>query len=218
MQTTKPGALARSRDRRGSGYRVNYPRSCDSRVAFLEATVRRIFRQVSLPIPTPTSSTIEPCHPITVRSGRSHENHSRLRDVLASKSTFLTQLRSIDTRSREFPSALTKMLASPEGENTAISLQGDDALTLVDILDQVSKPMITGTPSLILLHRCSRLRTWRLTYGRRVFACSGESVAQIPFCHVLVSSRRSQRRATSQSLPEDWQMCGVVAIMGIGCA
>ena len=31
------------------------------------------------------------------------------------------------------------MLASQEGMNTAMSLQGDDALTLVDILDQVSR-------------------------------------------------------------------------------
>ena len=53
--------------------------------------------------------------------------------------TFLTQLLSINIRSREFSNILTKMLASPEGVNTAMSLQGDDALTLVDILDRVSK-------------------------------------------------------------------------------
>ena len=45
---------------------------------------------------------------------------------------------SVNIRSREFPNALTKMLASQEGVNTALSLQGEDALTLVDILDQVS--------------------------------------------------------------------------------
>ena len=56
---------------------------------------------------------------------------------------------SIDIRSREFPSTLTKMLASQEGMNTAMSLQGDDALTLVDILDQVSRPRIVGAPRLI---------------------------------------------------------------------
>jgi hypothetical protein len=41
------------------------------------------------------------------------------------------------------------MLASQEGMNTAMSLQGDDALTLVEILDQVSRPMAFGTPNLI---------------------------------------------------------------------
>ena len=34
---------------------------------------------------------------------------------------------------------LTKVLASQEGMNGAMSLQGDDALALVDILDQVSR-------------------------------------------------------------------------------
>jgi hypothetical protein len=56
---------------------------------------------------------------------------------------------SINIRSREFPNTLTKMLASQEGVNTAMSLQGDDALTLVDILDQVSRPTRTGVPHLI---------------------------------------------------------------------
>ena len=50
--------------------------------------------------------------------------------------------------SEEFPSILAKMLASPEGVNTAMSLQGDDALTLVDILDQVSRPIRLGAPHL----------------------------------------------------------------------
>jgi len=36
------------------------------------------------------------------------------------------------------------MLATQEGMNTAMSLQGDDALTLVDTLDQVSKPTMDG--------------------------------------------------------------------------
>jgi len=49
---------------------------------------------------------------------------------------------SINVRSRDIPNALTKMLASQEGMNTAMSLQGDDALTLVEILDQVNIPMI----------------------------------------------------------------------------
>lgn len=50
---------------------------------------------------------------------------------------------SINIRSREFPNILTQMLASQEGVNTAMSLQGDDALTLVDILDQVGEQMRT---------------------------------------------------------------------------
>ena len=40
------------------------------------------------------------------------------------------------------------MLASPEGVNTAMSLQGDDAQTLVDILDQVSRPIRLGASCL----------------------------------------------------------------------
>ena len=55
---------------------------------------------------------------------------------------------SINIRSREFPNVLTKMLASPEGVNTAMSLQGDDAQTLVDILDQVSRPIRLRAPHL----------------------------------------------------------------------
>ena len=62
---------------------------------------------------------------------------------------FLTQLRSINIRSKGFPNALTKMLASQEGVNMAVSLQGDDALTLVDILDQVSRLTRIGATSLI---------------------------------------------------------------------
>ena len=80
--------------------------------------------------------------------GRSSENRSFLADsdTLALRNTFLTQLKSIDTESREFSSRLSKMLASQEGVNTAMSLQGDDALTLVDILDQVSNTMVDGAP------------------------------------------------------------------------
>lgn len=55
----------------------------------------------------------------------------------------------INIRSREFPNVLTKMLASQENVNTAMTLQGDDALTLVDILDQVSRLMRIGPPYLI---------------------------------------------------------------------
>ena len=63
---------------------------------------------------------------------------------------------SINIGSREFPNTLTTMLASPEGLNTAMSLQGDDAVTLVDILDQVSRPtQIIGVPRPIL---CAGIR------------------------------------------------------------
>ena len=42
------------------------------------------------------------------------------------------------------------MLASQEGMNTAMSLQGDDAVTLADVLDQVSRLTgIIGAPRLI---------------------------------------------------------------------
>ena len=59
--------------------------------------------------------------------------------TLAIRSTFLTQLTSVNIRSKEFSNTLTKILASQEGMNAAMSLQGDDALTLVGILDQVSR-------------------------------------------------------------------------------
>ena len=39
---------------------------------------------------------------------------------------------------------LTKMLESEQGLDAAMSLQGDDALTLVNILGQVSEPKIIG--------------------------------------------------------------------------
>ena len=53
---------------------------------------------------------------------------------------------SINTRSREFPNTLTTMIGSQEGMNTAMSLQGDDALILVDTFDQVGRPMMIGAP------------------------------------------------------------------------
>jgi hypothetical protein len=65
-----------------------------------------------------------------------------------SRSTFLTRLTSINTKSREFPAALAKILESQDGMDTAMSLQGDDALTLVDILDQVNKPRVIRAPRL----------------------------------------------------------------------
>jgi hypothetical protein len=47
---------------------------------------------------------------------------------------------SIGMTSRKYPNTFTRMLTSREGMNTAMSSQDDDALTLVDILDQASKP------------------------------------------------------------------------------
>jgi len=49
---------------------------------------------------------------------------------------------SINIGSREFPNSLTEMLASQEGTETTISLQDDDASTLVEILDHVSRPKV----------------------------------------------------------------------------
>ena len=69
---------------------------------------------------------------------------------LALRNTFLTQLMSI-ARFRKFLNTLTKMPASQKGMNTAMLPQGDDALALVDILDQVSRQMsmISRTSRLI---------------------------------------------------------------------
>jgi hypothetical protein len=69
--------------------------------------------------------------------------------LLAFKDAFLTQLKSINVRSTEFPNTLAKMLASQEGMDIAMSLQGADALTLVDVLDQVSRPAKIGTSHFI---------------------------------------------------------------------
>ena len=71
--------------------------------------------------------------------------------ILTSRNPFLTQLMSINIRSRKFPNTLTKMLASQEGVNTATSLQGDDASTLIEILDQVSRLMSFGAPHSLIL-------------------------------------------------------------------
>ena len=72
-----------------------------------------------------------------------------MRHALASKNTFPTQLMSANIKSREFPNALTKMPISQESVNIALSPQGEDALTLVDILDQVSMLIKVKTPRLI---------------------------------------------------------------------
>ena len=132
------------------------------------------------------------------------------------KNTFPTQLVSVNIRHRELPNTPTTMLTSQEGTNTAVSLQGDDALTLVDILDQVGRPVVIGASCLIQLHRHSRPRTWGLTSGERVSASFGESAAHRPSYHVLAYCRRiSQRRAISRSLLGGLQTSGKAAIMGI---
>lgn len=69
-------------------------------------------------------------------------------DIPAPRNTFLAQLGSIDVRSSEFAETLAKILSSQEDVNTAISLEGDDALTFVDILDQVSGRRTTAASCL----------------------------------------------------------------------
>jgi hypothetical protein len=136
---------------------------------------------------------------------------------LASKKAFLTQLTSTNIRSREFPNTLAKMLASQEDMNTAMSLQGDDALTLVDILDQVSRPRMIGTPRLIP-RRLLGPRTWSLTSAERVSTSSGESVVQRQSCHVHAYSQTIfQRRVISPPFSDGPQMSGTVATTGSLC-
>ena len=67
------------------------------------------------------------------------------RCTLAFQKTFITQLRKIDPRSREFIETLDRMLGSREGVDTAMSLEGVNAVVLVNILDQVGKLRIIGT-------------------------------------------------------------------------
>ena len=54
------------------------------------------------------------------------------------------RLRTVDIRSKEFTETLAKMVSSQEDVDTAMSLQGDDAMTLIDILDHVSGRGMTG--------------------------------------------------------------------------
>lgn len=132
------------------------------------------------------------------RESRSSESKScQLLPILASKNTFLKQLISIDVGSNEFPNTLAEMLASQEGVDAAMSLQGNDALILVDVLDQVRRPMITRISRLIH-YRLSIFRVWTSISGESVFKSSGKSVVCKPSCHIHVYSRTtSQRRAIS---------------------
>ena len=128
-------------------------------------------------------------------------------------------LMSINIGLREFPNTLTRMLASQEGTNTALSLQGDDASALVDILDQVSRTMMIRPSRLTPLHRPLRLRTWTLISGEGVSASFGESVAHRPSCLVLAYSRTtSRRRATSHSPLVGSRMSGKAATTRTACA
>ena len=120
---------------------------------------------------------------------------------------------SINIRSMDFPNTLNKMLASQESMNTAMSLQGDDALTLVEILDQVSRPTTFGALGLIP-GRLSKLRIWTLRSGERVFASSGEFAVHRPSCPAPAHSRTiSRRRGTLHLLLGASRMSGKVATM-----
>lgn len=132
----------------------------------------------------------------------------------------LTQPRSIGITSKEFPKSLTKILASRGDVVIAMSLQGDDALILIGILDQ-ARLVESGhhERSFNPLNRLSRLRTWALTSEARAFVSSGDSVVRRPSCHVLACSRTTpQRRVTSHLLIlECLEMFGKVTTMGIVC-
>lgn len=194
-------------------------RSCDSTPhGFLEATVQLPPPNITIGVsPQPTrplgDGTQSPCVQDDLPKP---QLPSWLMDTLVLRNSPLTKLMSVDMRSKEFPNALAKMLASQEDVNTATPLQGDDALDLVDILDQVSKSKIIGVLRLISPHRLLRFRTWNLTSGERALVSFGGSVLRIPSCHVHTRSRGiSQKGVTLHSLPEGSQMFGRVATMGI---
>ena len=118
---------------------------------------------------------------------------------------------SINTRSGEFQNTLTKMLASQEGVNTAMSLQGDDAVTLVDILDQVSRPMIIGPPRLITMQVFEApnmgldLRRKSVRILRRV--CGSQTVLP-PSCIVSKGiSKEGDIASASGAFTDIWKGC-----------
>jgi hypothetical protein len=121
--------------------------------------------------------------------------------------------------SREIPGTIERMLASKEGVNIAMSLEGEDALTLVNILDQVGKPIGTIT---ILINALSRLlKLWaRLSIFREgAFASFGEFVVHGPSSQVLAYSQTtSQQRGPPRSLLVGLRLYGKVATMEILCA
>ena len=109
-------------------------------------------------------------------------------DASAFRETFLTQLRSVNIGSREFPEVIERMLASKEGVNVAMSLEGEDALTLVNVLDQVGKRMGTITTIINALSRLLRLRVRPSIFRGGLFASSGEFVAHGLSSQVLAYS------------------------------
>ena len=56
------------------------------------------------------------------------------------------QLWNIDLRPSVLVGALGEMLGTQEGVTIAMALTGDDALILVNVLDQVGKTRTRGTP------------------------------------------------------------------------
>ena len=131
------------------------------------------------------------------------------------------QLMTVNTKSREFPKVLNRMLASQENVNAALSLQGEDALTLIDILDQVSRPtgMALGAPHLIAPHRLTMRRTSLSIFGDGVCASSGDFVDHRTSYHALASSQKTYRkRETLYSLLVGSRTCGKAVTMGILCA
>jgi len=111
-------------------------------------------------------------------------------DVPAPRNTFLAQLRNINVRSSEFTETLAEVLSSQEGVNAAISLEDDDALAFVGILDQVSRRRTTAASCLIPPpHRLWNPRTWTLASGQKSFASFGKFAVHRPSSHLLLYSR-----------------------------
>ena len=73
---------------------------------------------------------------------------SRVKDTPRSSSHVLAiKHTSLNIKSGEYQNSLTEMLASQEDVNTTLLLQDEDALALIDIVDQVSmQQMGIGLP------------------------------------------------------------------------
>jgi hypothetical protein len=127
------------------------------------------------------------------------------------------QLVSINVGSKELPNTLARLLASQEGMVAAMSAQGDDALVLVDILDQVSRLRTIAAPHLTPTQAFETPNT-DLDLRRKCIHISGEFVARRRFCHVLAYSWTIfRRRMISSSLTNRLEMSGRVATMGNLC-
>ena len=138
-------------------------------------------------------------------------------DSPALRDTLLPQPMSLDTRSREFSDTLTSILASREGVDTAMSLQGDHALVRPYPRSSTQARTIGAAPS-SPPHRLLAAETWNLTSGQRASASSRKSAVRRPSYHVLTFSRTSQSAVTSHSLPEGSQMFGKASAIAIACA